>query len=264
MNSDFTILVNSTDSFEDCWRPFFKLFSKFWPECREQIILNTETKEYAYAGLDIACSMVSARIPSKKLSWGECLLRCLDKIKTEIVLYLQDDYFINGPVDVGQIEDFVQLMNNEGNSNIRLLECANAGPWHPSDHPLLWKVDQRALYRISLQASLWRKDRLGFYVRKHENPWQFEIWGSKRAHRVRDTIYCVNRDIFNKHTRQVIPYIPTGVIKGKWNKEAVYDLFLENGIEMDFSQRGFYDSNQKSARKAPFVTKIISRLRSAF
>jgi len=263
MNSRYTILANSTDSFEDCWYPFFKLFSKFWPDCKQKIILNTETKNFSYPGLDIACSKLSENNPNQQLTWSECLLKCLDKIDTDIILYLQDDYFINAPVDVEQIDGFVELMLEEGFSNIRLIECGNAGPWHPTKHQLLWEVNQKAFYRISIQAGLWRKDRLRSYIRKHENPWQLEVWGSKRAHRIKDSIFCVNRDIFNEQNRQVISYEPTGIIKGKWNKKAVHDLFLENGIDVDFSKRGFYDPRQDSVKKAPLIKRIIARLRSA-
>jgi hypothetical protein len=28
-NARFTVLVNSLDSFEDCWQPFFLLFSRY-------------------------------------------------------------------------------------------------------------------------------------------------------------------------------------------------------------------------------------------
>ena len=227
-------------------------------------MLNTETKNFRYPDLDITCSEVYGDKPKQRLTWSECLLKCLDKIETEIILYLQDDYFIDGAVDVHQIDEFAKLMLQKKYTNIRLMECANAGPWHSTDHPLLWEVDQKAFYRISLQASLWRKDQLRSYIRKHENPWQLEVWGSKRAHRIKDSILCVNRDIFNEQNRLVIPYKPTGIIKGKWNKQAVLELFLANGIDIDFSRREFYDPNQKSAKKAPLATRIISRLLSIF
>jgi hypothetical protein len=41
-------------------------------------------------------------------------------------------------------------------------------------------------------------------------------------------------------------------------------LFLENGIEVDFSRRGFYDPRHESRVKKPLVSRAISRLRSVF
>jgi hypothetical protein len=264
MNSLYTVFVNSTDSFEDCWYPFFKLFSKYWGGSNPKIVLNTETKDFSYTGLDITCSKVGGSNPTQRLAWGECLLRCLGKINTEIVLYLQEDYFINAPVDVEQIDAFVKIMLNEHYSHISLVTFSNGGPWHPTKYPLLWEVDQKASYRISMQAGLWRKERLRFYIRKHETPWQFEVWGTKRAHRIKDSFLCIRHDVCDNRQQYIIPYEPTGIVKGKWKREAVYRLFLENGINVDFSKRGFYDPRQEIRAKAPVVMRAISRLRSIF
>ncbi len=263
MSADYVILVNSTDSFEDSWYPFFKLLAKFWPHCQQNIILNAETKDFSYPGLDITCTKVSAQDPDRKLPWGESLIQCLDRIDTEILLYLQEDYFLNAPVDVAQINEFVNLIAKENVSHVSLVDFSSGGPWRPTKNPLLWEVDQKAAYRLSLQAGLWRKDRLRFYLRKHESPWHFELWGSKRAHRIKDTFLCVNREIFNEKNRRIISYVPTGIVKGKWNREAVYSLFLENGIQVDFSNRGFCDPSEKPRRKSSLVSRAISRLRSA-
>jgi hypothetical protein len=264
MKSPYTILVNSTDSFADCWQPFFKLLSKYWDGSKPKIVLNTETKEFSYSGLDITCAKVGESNPTKRLAWGECLLRCLNKINTEIIFYLQEDYFINGPVDVAQLDAFVRLMIDEKYSHISLVTFSNGGPWRPTKHPLLWELDQKAPYRISLQAGLWHKERLRGYIRRHETPWQFEVWGSKRAHRVKDTFLCISHDAFPNSSRQIIPYEPTGIVQGKWNQRAVCRLFHENGIGVDFSKRGFYDVRQEAGAKAFIGKRVISRLRSVF
>ena len=44
---DYTIFVNSTDSFEDTWVPFFHLLSDYWPQTRP-VILNTERKTFTH------------------------------------------------------------------------------------------------------------------------------------------------------------------------------------------------------------------------
>lgn len=239
MNQNYTILVNSTDSYKDCWLPFFKLFSKFWPGCKQKIILNTEKKGFCYPGLDIQCSKVCNNSSSCNLAWGECLIRCLEIIPTEVILYLQEDYFFNAPVKTEKINKFVEIMLKKNISIIRLFEGKNSGPWHRTDNPLLWEVDQKSKYRLSLQAGLWKKNSFKYYLRKNETPWQFEKWGSERAHRVEDSIFGVNRDLFNNKKGQIISYEPTGIVRGKWNKKAVFDLFKQNNIEIDFKRRGF-------------------------
>lgn len=258
----YTIVVNSTDSFEDCWLPFFTLFSKYWPDCEHPIVLNTETKSFSYPGLNIQCSKVQVPSSTRRLSWSECLMRCLDTLNTDLILYLQEDYFLNAPVDVSSLELLTDIMNVEGFSHISLVTFSNSGPWHSTSYPFLWEVGQRADYRLSLQAGLWRRDRLRSYLRSHETPWQFEVWGSKRARRVRDTILCVSHEIFGNQIPEVIPYKATGIVKGKWNREAVCGLFDEQNICVDFSVRGFYDQASETRERAPLIRRALARLRS--
>lgn len=48
----YSVLVNTCDKFEDCWNPFFQLFSLYWQDYKGTIYLNTE-KDYSFDGLDI-------------------------------------------------------------------------------------------------------------------------------------------------------------------------------------------------------------------
>lgn len=50
---DVTFLVNTCDSYKDCWELFFCLFKKYWPENDCRIILNTESESFTYDGLNI-------------------------------------------------------------------------------------------------------------------------------------------------------------------------------------------------------------------
>ena len=109
--NDLTIFVNTSDNFDDCWEPFFKLFSLYWPNCPYPIVLNTEKKDYNYQSLNITCSRVSAG-ESGNIGWSECLVRALDKIQTPYILYLQEDYFLEGPVRADVIVSLISDMRD--------------------------------------------------------------------------------------------------------------------------------------------------------
>jgi hypothetical protein len=258
--SDLTLLVNTSDGFEDCWGPFFQLFARFWPDCPYPIVLNTETKS---AQID-SVSIRSAKVASgslRRLTWSECLARCLDDISTPFVLYLQEDFFLEAPVQQHYIATFLEEMRAGRADVIRLMECGGSGPWIPTANPLLWEVTQAAKYRIALQAVLWRKSTLRSHLRMHESPWQMEVFGSARARRVKDKVLCVNRDLFHGPGKEIFPYKPTGVVKGQWEKDIVEPLFLQHGIQVDFSKRGFYNAGQTS-RRAPLIKRLTDRVRS--
>ena len=258
----FSILVNSTDSFEDCWYPFFFLFNKFYPDYKGKIYLNTETKDFSFPGLNIIPIKNNIETPNKMITWSQSLLRAIDKIETSIILYLQEDYFINNYVNFRQIYEFVNLMRKENVSCIHLTSYGPHGPYLSSPYKKLFLVDRKASYRISTQASLWKKTILKKYLRHHENAWQFEIFGTKRSYWEKDYFYCINNNLFNNN--KIISYYPTGIISGKWNKEAVYELFRENHLKIDFEKRGFYDNKIKPKRRRITIQKIINRVKSYF
>ena len=258
--AELTIVVNTSDGFEDCWPPFFQLFATYWPNCPYPVVLNTETKDFRFPGVAIRASRV-AREAKRRLTWSECLARCLDDIATPFVLYLQEDFFLEAPVNQPLIETFLEELRASRADVIRLMECDGSGPWAPTDNPLLWAVDQRAEYRIALQAALWRKSTLRGHLRAHENPWQMEVFGSARARRIHDRVLCVNRDLFHGEGREVFPYQATGVIKGQWERSIVEPLFARHAIAIDFSRRGFYKAGQPVAR-APLAKRVSDRLRS--
>ena len=262
MRHDVTLLVNSSDGFADCWDPFFTLLRAHWPGCDWPIVLNTEHLDHAHEGLDIRCSRV-AEGSTRRLTWSECLMRCLEGVRTPFVLYLQEDYFLEAAVRADALEELLQLMRHDQADVIRIMECGGAGPWHPSAHPWLWEVDAHSPYRISLQAGLWRTPVLQRQLRRHESPWQLEILGSGRARRRGgERVMCVNRDLFHGPGREILPYTPTGIVKGRWERHIVTELFARHGIAMDFSRRGFTDEPAAPATRPPLLRRLADRVRS--
>jgi len=238
--SEYTLLVNTTDSFADCWEPFFALLAKYWPDPKPPIVLNTEHAEYAHPGLDIRCSKVGDDPSGRPRTWSECLAVCLDSIDTDQILYMQEDYFLEAPVRVEWVERAREQLVSRDAACIRLLEEPGAGPWEPTGLSWIWKVDRTARYLISLQAALWDRATLRSALRAHETAWDFELLGSRRASRSGMDVYCLSRDLFAEENR-VVPYTPTGVMMGRWNEDLVVPLFREHGIDVDFSKRGFHE-----------------------
>ena len=254
MNPNITIVVNTSDPYEDCWIPFFKLLSIYWPDCKYPLILNTELKTFSFPGINIISSRVAQEEPSKRPTWSECLIRCLNSIDTELILYLQEDYFLNDYVNTEQLEEAISLMLDNGWTNIRLQGTRGTGVLTPTPYPWLWRVEQNARYRLSLQASLWNRKGLLRYLRRHETAWEFELLGSKRAARIDDTIFLIK-------DRKIFPYTPTGVVSGKWKPAAVVDLFQQHDIHVDFGKRGFFDPNVPQPRTSS-LRRLIRRIRS--
>lgn len=256
----YTLLVNTSDGFQDCWNPFFQLYSTFWNAPHVPILLNTENiTSYSFPGLSIKCSAVQAQAKltePRRLTWSECLMAALDQVETELVLYMQEDYFIEQPVEQEVVEEMATyLLEHPEVGYIGLTHFGNIPPFQPWDsHPSLVKVGNTA-YKISTQAGLWRKETLLKYLRPYENGWMFEIYGTRRAWRSQDIFLTLDRTKFHAQ-HPVISYTHTGIIKGKWH-EHMPALFSKHGIDMDFTKRGFYKPKSWLLRKWETGIKLL-------
>jgi ABC-type antimicrobial peptide transport system permease subunit len=266
MKNKYSILINTTDSFEDCWTPFFTLFKKYWTDYTGKIYLNTETKAFTFPDLDIISVQNNKLTPNKNITWSQCLINALEMIEEDIILYMQEDYFIKSKVKNEIVENFMLLMSQNDIDCLHLTDQSSSEPFFPSNYEDLWLIDKNASFRISCQAALWRKSVLLQYIRAYENPWQFEKYGTKRAQIFNHKFYTVNRDKYILNKNEIIPYIFTGIVRGCWFEEVI-GLFEENNIVIDFTKRGFAkDAIPKSLffkikRK---IKKIPAEVRSQF
>ncbi|CAM4100050.1 Glycosyl transferase [Zobellia roscoffensis] len=240
-NVNYSILVNTCDKFEDCWDPFFKLWSIYWPDCKATIYLNTEYKEYSYEGLNIVALKVCERnnFPkNQRATWSQCFEWALNAIETDVVLYLQEDYFLKDTVQNDIVAKYVHFMSD--NENMKCIHLTDQGIWGrgASEYENLDNAICQQKNRVSCQAALWRKSELLDLLRDYESGWEFEEFGSMRSAILKSNYYVINRDYVKLDQFEIIPYVFTGVVQGRWY-EKVVPLFKKHNIKMDFSKRGF-------------------------
>jgi hypothetical protein len=251
----FTVLVNSSDSFDDCWDPFFVLFARYWPEYLSRIVLNTENKLYLHQPLDIECTQVQ-KGSERRLTWSECLLAALSRLDTSLVLYMQEDYFIQRPVLDDKIRKAATAMLADPDiKHVALTSFGSEGPYLPFKQDLML-IRPHARYRISTQAALWRVDTLKSYLVPSESGWMFEIYGTWRARRRREQFCCASFDAASGGP--AMEYLHTGIIKGKWLPD-IASVFERNGITVDYSRRGFYISKTPFLRKLETARRLVGR-----
>jgi hypothetical protein len=256
--SNFSILVNTCDKFEDCWDPFFKLFKIYWPDYNGKIYLNTELKDYSYPELNIIALKVAEYTDhNKRLTWSDCLIKALEKIDTEIVLYLQEDYFLRDSVKNEFVEKYVQLMND--NHEVHCIHLTDQGSPAEKQSPLdgLYTIPKVNQDRISCQAALWQKSILLQYLKPYESGWNFEWFGSKRAAILNHNFYVVDPNWVKINKFEILPYIFTGIIGGRWFRE-VLPLFKKHDINIDYTKRGFFERETQTFSKK--INAKIKRL----
>jgi hypothetical protein len=249
----FTLLVNSTDGYSDCWEPFFKLLAIYWPQYKDEVLLNAETKSIQVPGVRIKATHSAQAVNGAHPTWTESILYALDQAETDIILYVQEDYFLKDYVQHDFIVELARMMEEKKLTYIGLMDEGAHGPFTPSGFDdRLWTIGQQDKYRISLQACLFSKSRMRKYFRRHENPWHFEYYGNIRARRKKDTFYTLNRDLYSARHNSVFPYDLTGIVSRQWKRDVVERLFARHDIEIDYSIRGFYGEGPQVDR---FITK---------
>ena len=261
----FTLLVNSTDGYADCWEPFFRLMAIYWPQYQDEAILNTETKTIEVPGLHIRSTQNAQAVGGGHPTWTEAILYALDQIETDIVFYVQEDYFLKDFVRHDVICDLAMLMEERQITYLGVMDEGANGPFTPSGFDeRLWKIGQDDKYRISLQACMFSKSQLRKYFRRHENPWHFEYYGNIRARRKRDEFYTLNREMFSG-PNLIFPYDLTGIVSRQWKRDVVQELFAKHQIEVDYAVRGFLGEAppvKRYNKGGLSVQKIVSTIKS--
>jgi hypothetical protein len=174
-----------------------------------------------------------------------------------LVLYFQEDYFLDRPVRHDIVEAAAaKMMSDPTIGHIALTRHGSLPPFLPFPDPNYQMIAQNARYRISTQAGLWRRDVLLSYLDPSENGWMFEILGTIRARRRRDTFLVARYD--DAAGGPAIDYTHTGIIKGQWHR-AIPELFGRHGIKVDFSRRGFHVPPSRLFAKLALARKMAER-----
>ncbi|MGD1007944.1 MAG: hypothetical protein ABR980_12030, partial [Ignavibacteriaceae bacterium] len=138
--------------------------------------------------------------------------RALESIDNDIVVYMQEDYFLKDTVKNELVEKYAKLMRYNGDIHcIHLTDQAVIAEDKSLNYEGLYTVALKQRHRISCQAALWRKSVLLSYLRSYENAWQFEEFGSKRSAALKHNFYVVDKNWVKLNKFEIIPYVFTGI-----------------------------------------------------
>lgn len=250
-----SFLINSCDKYEDAWHPFFECLWHFAGELPYPIFLNTETKQFQSSHYNITC--VNTRLGLRSPTWSERLLNVLNKVNTEFVFFLLEDYFLKDEFDRNRFEKVVSYMKEHPAVGIvdicphwaESLEEAERNKVVFKNAEDSFAERNREQFNITCAPGIWRTDVLKELIRPHEDVWDFEYYVGSRA---KQQGYKVVR--FNTRTPVIYEYdyqvwSGMGITSGKWlpkNKE----FFDSLGIKVNFDRLGIINvSSQEELRK---------------
>ena len=231
-NARCTVVVSSCDGYADIWPAFFTLLERRWPDNPFPVALNTES-------LPAPCAGVTAYHTAPGTPWTRRLQSVLQRLGTPYTLILLDDFFFTAPVETAELLSCIDRMDSDPSIACFSFFPTTGNPPH-SDIPGYDLRPQDGLYRFNAQAGLWRTERLISFLDADENAWEWENNGNLRSFAVADRFYSrstTSSPVF------AYDFMKHGLIGGKWFPETAA-LFAAEGIDMDFSRRGFYDPQE--------------------
>lgn len=204
------LVVLSCDKYEPCWKPFFTLLEKYYPNHPEPVLI-TETKKCPY------CETINVNSDI----WTERFREGLKQIEDKEVLIMLDDFFIRKPVDEERINS-IEIANTIACYNF---EIEYREPYVSIDTG--WDVQKNnQIYLNSCQPSIWNREVLinRLDTKQTAQEWETTVINSPYTHLINNKDYII--DIGYRHQDLSIGW---GITRGKLSKEC-YEFLKEEGL----------------------------------
>jgi hypothetical protein len=189
------VLIHACDRYELLYQGHQFFFQNSWPVAHPEFTYFFATEEIDFAPPGFI------NLKSGPGEWTDRLVRVLDQIEEDHVVYMQEDMWITRSVSAELIlkaRDFLIAHN----SPLFKLHSSPVYVTNPTEHS--WDglnvglVDNnKSEYLMSHQLSLWNKEFLKAQLPKGEHPWRNERRGTKRLKKANPRIFHL--DLFSEN-----------------------------------------------------------------
>lgn len=252
--TDYALMVLGCDKNIELIPMFLRNLKKYWPQYDKEVYINTESQEVRSKDYKTIYPSIKCDINTP---WAKRLYNFLKEYPYEYVVFLLDDFILSDYVDTAELERVHKIMQEHSE-----IACFNFMETYKDAQDSVREAydryylkDRKAEFRMNLQAAIWRKSYLMKFIRKHENPWQFETWGSVRSRRYKDEVYHIR-----KGEKRVFDYPEGGVLAdNKWRGDAVVEFLKQEGFSIDYSKRDVYyegEDRKTEIKHRSFLQKV--------
>lgn len=238
MDKKFSILINSCDKYSDAWPMFFHLLKANWNTNFPYIYLNTESKTYQDEHLRI--KMLNSLSDYSTKNWGSRLLDCLERIQSEYILMMLEDFYYESQIDVSTIGESIEYLDNHPEiaaiQYIHASECFKTTPnAQIASSSVFIKRPKFGKFKIVAGPSMWRKSDLMKLTKRNDSPWDWEYFGSYRTYFYGQHFYCLAN---KEHTVFEYDIAHGGAIhRGKWVGYKMRELEKKYNFTIDYGDR---------------------------
>lgn len=160
------------------------LFEKYWPG-HEIDFLGFSEPDFELPKNHKFVSLAPVQEGGSK-KWTRYIQKYVEKIEEDLVMFSLDDFFLGWQPDIQMLDDIInQMLHNELIGRYCLsydayINCSHTKIEEKSDYSII-SIDKHALYRISTQPAIWRKNYLLKFLDHDWSPWNFEVDGSRMS-----------------------------------------------------------------------------------
>ncbi len=215
------ILVSSCDSYSDAWPLFFHFYFKYCGACDLPVYLLANHKSYQ----DARVKMLNV---GDDVSWTDGISKALQQMDATHLLFLQDDFLLNQPLDFTEFQKVFDQFISVGGLSLEIDLRSDQGP----DVPTTWLRQSNAQNLHSgLNATLWRKD----FLEEIASVAGLNIWQAET--RIRDCLRQGRRGLYflKKETPPILSYVES--IKGGFWQPAAIEFLKSQGLKPDLQKR---------------------------
>ena len=172
---DTRIIITTCYNYSQLLKTCLYGIEKHWPDREWPLTIASDKLNYDIKNK----TNLNFYLYKQNASWSKILIECLKSVKEEIILLSLDDFILRAKVDSQLLNSLVLHMKLKKEINyLRLVPRPKA---KKSNLAVFNEISFNEPYRVSLQASLWRRDILIDLLDSNESPWQFELKGCFRA-----------------------------------------------------------------------------------
>lgn len=215
---ELTLLTYTHSKASDLHNVYFDRVKKFFKPENHVVLCDIE----------INYSDIIMSIYDNESKYYEQMINALDKVKTEYVIYSQEDYILFDYVNLDKINKLISVLDNDKKlSFIRLIYSGVDFNTIDYNEDLIYLKSEHQYY-FSTQITIWRTQDLKdmFNSSKVETIWD-EPKNSIYLKELNKIGLCVKEkgDKVGGHfNSSIYPYIATAIVKGKWNDSEYSDV----------------------------------------
>jgi hypothetical protein len=179
------------DSYFKYWDIWYSLFKKYCIN-HGPIYFLSEEKEPSFV-------KEINHIKTGYGEWGERLIRGLSQIDSELIIYMQEDFWA---VDtLVMTDEFLKLFKKHNMGKLQISEMLNLYSCNKIDDNL-YKFKNNSDYTHNHQFSLWDKNYFISNIKPNENPWDNELLGTMRINKQQHDLFIFNKKWYTTVSRK--------------------------------------------------------------